>query len=44
VSLQLGDLEEDRAPLSPPSASTAAEIDKARLGWVRVTNALVANA
>ena len=44
VAKQLGDLEEERARLSPPSSSTAAEINNARLGWVRVVNALVANA
>jgi len=40
---QLGGLEEESARLSPPSSSTAAEINNTRLGWVRVTNALVAN-
>jgi hypothetical protein len=44
VAKQLGDLEEERARLSPPSSSTAAEINNARLGWVRVVNALLANA
>ena len=32
VAKQLGDLEEERARLSPPSSSTAAEINNARLG------------
>jgi len=41
---KLGTLEEERARLSAPSATTAAQINAARLGWVRVTNALVANA
>jgi hypothetical protein len=44
VAKQLGDLEEERARLSQPSSSSAAEINNARLGWVRVANALVANA
>ena len=44
VAKQLGDLEEERARLSQPSSSTAVEVNNARIGWVRVANALVANA
>jgi hypothetical protein len=41
---ELGDLEEERARLAAPAASNAAQINDARIGWVRVANALVANA
>jgi hypothetical protein len=41
---QLGDLEEQRARLAAPAASSAAQINAARMTWVRVANALVANA
>lgn len=41
---QLGDLEEERARLAAPAASSAAQINAARIAWVRVTNALTANA
>ena len=44
MAKQLGELEEERARLSQPLSSSAAEINNARLGWVRVANALVANA
>jgi hypothetical protein len=44
VAKQLGDLEEERARLSQPSSSGAAEVNNARIGWVRVANALLANA
>lgn len=40
---QLGGLEDERARLSP-RPSTAAEINEARLAWIRIMNALVANA
>jgi hypothetical protein len=43
VAGQLGDLEDERARLVP-TASTAADINAARLGWIRIVNALVANA
>lgn len=42
--MQLVDPEEELAYLSPRLSSTTAEINNARLGLVRVTNALVANA
>jgi hypothetical protein len=41
---KLGELEEERARLAAPAASSAAQINAARIGWVRVTNALIANA
>jgi hypothetical protein len=43
VAKQLGDLEEQRARLLP-TPSGQADINAARLAWVRVMNALVANA
>ncbi len=41
---KLGALEEQRARLSAPAATTAAQVSAARMAWVRVTNTLVANA
>ncbi len=43
VAKQMGQLEDERARLLPGS-TPAADITKARLAWVRVMNALVANA
>jgi len=43
VAAQPGTLEDERARLNP-TPSTSAEINDARLGWVRIMNALVANA
>jgi len=43
VAKHLGDLEDERARLSPPPRSSA-DINNARIGWVRIVNALVANA
>lgn len=43
VAKQLGELEDERARLSPRPSSSA-EINEARLAWVRIANALVANA
>jgi hypothetical protein len=43
VAKQMGQLEDERARLAPGSTS-AADIIKARLAWVRVMNALQANA
>jgi hypothetical protein len=43
VAKQLGDLEEQRAQLMP-TPSAQADINTARLAWIRVMNALVANA
>ena len=40
---RLGDLEDERAGLSPPT-STATEVNAAHYTWVRVVNALLANA
>ena len=40
---KLGAMEEERARLAAPAA-TAAEVNAARLAWIRVVNALVANA
>jgi hypothetical protein len=37
VAKQLGDLEDERARLTP-SPSSAADIDNARLGWVRIVS------
>jgi hypothetical protein len=41
---ELGSLEEQRARLSAPAETTAAQVSAARMAWVRVVNALVANA
>ena len=41
---RLGQLEEERARLGAPIGATAAQVNSARLQWVRVANALVANA
>jgi hypothetical protein len=41
---QLGTLEEERARLGAPAATTVAEMNSTRMAWVRVTNALLANA
>jgi len=41
---KLGELEEERARLTAPSASSASQLNDARLAWIRVTNALIANA
>jgi len=41
---KLGELEEERARLTAPSASSASQLHDARLAWIRVTNALIANA
>lgn len=38
---KLGALEEERARLDDPSTKTAGQINAARIGWVRVVNALV---
>jgi len=43
TATQLGALEEQRARLSAPAATTAAQVSAARMTWVRVANALVAN-
>jgi hypothetical protein len=43
VAKQMGQLEDERARLLP-NATPAADIIKARLAWVRVMNALLANA
>jgi hypothetical protein len=43
VAKQIGDLEDERARLSPPPTPSA-DINNARLAWVRITNALLANA
>jgi hypothetical protein len=40
---KLGELEEERARLSPTSAALAAEINMARLRWIRTVNTLVAS-
>lgn len=41
---KLGELEEERARLTAPAATSAAQLNDARIAWIRVTNALVANA
>jgi hypothetical protein len=43
VAEQLGKLEDERARLTP-APNTAAEVNNARLSWVRIMNAFVANA
>ncbi len=43
LARQIGQLEDERARLSP-APSPASEINRARLGWIRITNALLANA
>jgi hypothetical protein len=43
IAKELGAAEEERARLEPQQSS-AAEINSARLGWVRIMNALLANA
>jgi len=40
---KLGEIEEERARLSPASAALAAEINMARLRWIRTVNTLVAS-
>lgn len=44
AATELGALEEQRARLSAPAATSAAQVAAARMAWVRVVNALVANA
>jgi len=41
---KLGELEEERARLTAPAATSAAQLNDARLAWIRVANALLANA
>ncbi len=41
---ELGALEEQRARLNAPAAASAAQVSSARMAWVRVVNALLANA
>jgi len=41
---ELGSVEEQRARLSAPAETTAAHLNTARMAWVRVVNALLANA
>ena len=41
---QLGELEETRTRLNPPTGPSAADINTARLRWVRTVNAILANA
>jgi hypothetical protein len=41
---ELGILEEQRARISAPAETTAANVNDARMTWVRVVNALLANA
>jgi hypothetical protein len=43
VAKQIGQLEDERARLSPPPTASSA-INEARLAWVRIANALLANA
>jgi len=43
VAEQIGQLEDERARLSPPPTPSA-DINNARLAWIRIINALVANA
>ena len=43
LAKQIGDLEDERCRLAPPPTASA-DINAARLAWVRIVNALVANA
>jgi hypothetical protein len=43
VAKQIGDLEDERGRLTPPPTASA-DINSARLAWIRIVNALVANA